>query len=441
MAGGWSCPGRKIRANRGTEMKSAIRRIAHDRGGIAAFAIASLLAAGPAAATEGYFALGYGPNQRALAGAGAAHPFEAMSATLNPASVAHVGRETQYGVELFMPFRGYTGTGTAFVPSGEVESNNNLFIVPNFAYNTRLDGGAALNFTIYGNGGMNTSYPTGLAGCGSVYCSGKAGVDLMQIFFAVSYAREMGDFTIGISPTLVAQRFSARGLGAFAGISSNPAALTNNGYDWSYGGGVKAGLQWQASERLRFGLAGQTKMQMSKFEKYAGLFEDGGAFDIPASITAGIAWKASPDTTIMLDYQKIFYSDVPAIGNAGNAGALGAPGGAGFGWDDVDVVKLAVEWKAGDRMTWRAGYAHASNPVGPEDVTLNIIAPGIVEHHLALGGSWKLDSGSSFDFAVNYVPESTVSGTETTPGGPTPGSVVKLNMHQFSISFGFTKRF
>ncbi len=421
-------------------MKSAIRRIARNRGTLAALAIVPALAAGPGAATEGYFALGYGPNQRALAGAGVAHPFEAMSATLNPASVAHVGREMQYGIELFMPFRGYTGTGTVFVPSGAVESNNNLFLVPNFAYNMPLDGGAALNFTLYGNGGMNTSYPTGLAGCGSVYCSGKAGVDLMQIFFAVTYAKEMGDFTFAISPTFVAQRFSARGLGAFGGISANPAALTDNGYDWSYGGGVKAGIQWQLGEKLRFGLAGQTKMRMSRFERYAGLFEDGGAFDIPASFTAGLAWQAGPDTTLMLDYQKIFYSDVPAIGNAGNAGPLGAPGGAGFGWDDVDVWKIAVEWKASERMTWRAGYAHASNPVGPEDVTLNIIAPGIVEHHLALGGSWKLDSGSSLDFAVNYVPESTVSGAETTPGGPTPGTV-ELNMHQFSISIGFTRRF
>ena len=42
-------------------------------------------------------------------------------------------------------------------------------------------------------------------------------------------------------------------------------------------------------------------MHMWKFDKYAGLFEDGGAFDIPASFTAGVAFKANPDTTIMPD--------------------------------------------------------------------------------------------------------------------------------------------
>jgi long-chain fatty acid transport protein len=43
---------------------------------------------------------------------------------------------------------------------------------------------------------------------------------------------------------------------------------------------------------LRFGLSGQTKMYMTKFEKYAGLFAEQGGFDIPAAITAGFAVDA-----------------------------------------------------------------------------------------------------------------------------------------------------
>ena len=403
--------------------------------------VAASMAATSATATEGYFALGYGTNQRALAGAGVAHASEAMSATVNPALAAGVGHEFQLGAELFSPRRGYTGTGTAFVPTGNVKSDSILFLVPNFSYNRPLDNGAVLNFSLYGNGGMNTDYGVGLTGCGSVFCAGPAGVDLSQLFLSVTYAREVGNLSWGISPTLVAQRFEAKGLAAFGPLSVDATKLSDNGYDMSYGGGLRAGVQWKASPTVTFGLSGQTKMNMSKLDKYAGLFENGGEYDIPASITAGVAWKANSDTTILLDFQRIFYSGIPAVANAGNAGPLGAPGGAGFGWDDVNVIKLAVEWKSNEKMTWRAGYAYASNPVGPEDVTLNIIAPGIVKHHFAVGGSYAFSENNSIDFAANYVPKSTVSGPEATALGLTPGSNIELNMRQYSLSVGWTHKF
>ena len=50
-----------------------------------ALAVATSLAGHAAHATEGYFALGHSPVQRALAGAGVARGSEAMSATINPA--------------------------------------------------------------------------------------------------------------------------------------------------------------------------------------------------------------------------------------------------------------------------------------------------------------------------------------------------------------------
>ncbi len=408
--------------------------------GIASFSLSLMLAGTSSHATEGYFALGYDPAQRALAGAGVARGFESMSTAVNPAGVASVGKQMQLGIEFFAPFRGYEGTGTFFVPSGQVDSRENLFPIPNFSFNKPLANGAVLNFSAYGNGGMNTTYPTGLAGCGSVYCGGRAGVDLSQLFLSFTYAQKVGAVSYGIAPTIAIQRFSADGLGAFSAISVDPAHLTDNGYDMSYGYGLRAGIEVEMSPSLQFGLAGQTKMRMSRFERYAGLFEDGGDFDIPASISAGFAWKARPDLTLLADYQRIFYSDIGAVGNANSAGPLGAPGGAGFGWDDVNVVKLGVEWQKSDKMIWRAGYAYVTNPVGPEDVTLNIIAPGIVKHHIAGGGSYKFNERDSLDFSVNLALRNTVTGAETTPGGPTPGTV-KLNMHQVSASIGWTRRF
>ena len=92
--------------------------------GIAAVASLSM---SQALATEVYFALGYDPNQRALAGAGVAYGHEVMSVTVNPALAARVGHELQLGLEFFSPDRGYTATGTGFMPNGRVERGSNLF--------------------------------------------------------------------------------------------------------------------------------------------------------------------------------------------------------------------------------------------------------------------------------------------------------------------------
>lgn len=408
--------------------------------GTAAFVLLTGSAAGIAQATEGYFSLGYGVVQKGQGGAGIADAYDAMSATSNPAAAANVGQELSLGIEFFMPNRGYTADGTFFVPPGHVESGDDLFLNPNIAYNMPLDNGTVLNFAAFGNGGMNTDYPDGLPGCGSTYCGGPAGVDLAQMFLSVTWAGRSGGFSWGIAPTLAIQRFRATGLGAFSMISTDPASLTNNGYDYSNGLGLRLGAQYQVNDMVTLGLTGQTQFEMSAFDSYSGLFADEGKFNIPAYVGAGIAVKPDPAVTVLMDYQYIYYSQVGAVGNATDAGPLGAKGGAGFGWDDVGVLKLGVTWQQSDDMIWRAGYAHASNPVSEEDVTLNILAPGIVENHFTLGGTRKLSANDSLDFAIVYVPQTTISGPETTPMGPTPGTI-ELEMDQLSLAIGWSRKF
>ncbi|TNE67382.1 MAG: hydrocarbon degradation protein [Rhodobacteraceae bacterium] len=392
-----------------------------------------------ASATEGYFALGYSPAARGVAGAGVAYSQDAMSGAINPASVASVGRELSFGFQAFAPSRGYTGTGTGFIAEGEVNSGKEFFPVPNAAYNLPLANGAVVNFAAYGNGGMNTSYPdVSNANCGGgsgVYCGGEAGVDLTQLFVSVTYAQKMGRFSYGIAPTLAVQAFEAKGLSQFFSMSVDSSALTNNGLEFSYGLGLRLGMQYELSDQLTLGIAAQTKFDMSEFDDYAGLFEGGGDFDIPASITVGLAYQPTPDLALLLDYQKIFYSDVPAVGNASDAGALGADGGAGFGWEDVEVIRLGAEWKSSPDMTWRVGYAHASNPIGSEDVTFGILAPGVVEDHFTFGGSRQINARDRIDFSISYVPENTVTGPVMY------GGTAELEMSQLSASIGWTRSF
>lgn len=434
---------------------------AADRAAKIAVCMTAIAFAGTAQATDGYFQYGYGARQGALGGAGVADSRDAMALSLNPAGIVNVGRQLQIGASVFAPFRDYTATGTALVAPGSYESNGNFFVVPNIAYSKPIDLNSAWGFTLYGNGGMNTNWgnmtnttgaclappPFGFGGQPGVYCNGTAGVDLMQAFMAVGYARRMGPLSIGLSPVIAMQRFKAEGLGAFAGFSSDPANLTDNGYDYSYGGGVRGGVEWSVAPNVRLGFAGQTQMWMTKLSKYSGLFADGGRFDIPANLTVGVAWDAMPNLTLMVDYKHIFYGSIGAIGNSSaitGPGVLGSSNGPGFGWHDVDVIKIGAEWRATPVWTLRAGYSHNTNPVQSADVTFNILAPGVVTDHFTGGFAYKANRNSTIEFAAAYVPSHSVSGPETLgPPFPVPtaGSNIDISMHQFQFTVGWTYQF
>jgi long-chain fatty acid transport protein len=421
--------------------------------------LGGLLAAGslalPASATEGYFQHGYGVRQYAVGGAGVADSRDAMSMSINPAGIVHVDRQLQLGIAAFMPYRSYEATDTAFVAPGDIDSDRNIFFVPNVAYTQPIDDVSSWGVVMYGNGGMNTSWPdvantspgcVGSLNNSGAFCGGDAGVDLMQAFMSAVYARQFGPLSIGIAPTVVVQRFKASGLRAFGtfGFSEDSNHLSNEGYDWSWGGGLRAGVEFAVNDRLRLGLSGQTKMWMTKFDQYAGLFKNQGNMDIPPAIVAGLAFDATPDLTLMFDYKHIFYSDVPTVGDptdyVGNK--FGSDKGPGFGWADVDAFKFGVEWRANETWTLRAGYAYNTNPIDSEDVELNILAPGVVQHHITGGLSYRVTPGSSIDFSGAYMPTVSVSGPETLCGGDFPPcGDIKLSMHQFQFALGWTYHF
>jgi long-chain fatty acid transport protein len=185
------------------------------------------------------------------------------------------------------------------------------------------------------------------------------GIDLAQTALGVTYARELGASaglgitrqSIGITPILAAQRFKARGLQPFKALSVSPDHVTNNGYDYSYGGGVRVG--WLGSllrDQLNVGISYQSKLWMTDFDEYEGLFAKGGNFDIPAIFNIGLAFMITPKLTMVADFRRIFYDDIDSLSNTNDItlnqiianpdNRLGGDDGLGFGWDDINVYLL-----------------------------------------------------------------------------------------------------
>ncbi len=420
----------------------------------AASAVAlAALSVGVAHATDGYLQEGVSPADQATGGAGVAEGRDALTLGNNPAGLMDVGQQFNLDLTLFAPSRGYDATTTSInggaVAPGSHDSSYDLFGIPAMAYSRPIDSDLSWGVALYGAGGMNTDYrsfstnncPPGGAG---VFCGGKAGVNLEQGFLSIGYAHRFGSVSVGIAPILAVQMFSAYGLGAFLNvpnITTNPNDFTNRGADTSVGGGVRAGAEWRATDTLRLGLSATTPMWMSDFTKYSGLFAGSGNFDIPATISVGVAYDVAPTLTLLADYKHIFYSDVASVGDLSLVHAMfGSSNGPGFGWHDVDVISIGAEWRATQNLILRAGYSYNTNPIGPADVLLNVLAPGVITNHFSAGASYTLNKNNSIDFAAVYAPENSVSGVGQNAYYGT-ASDIKIHLSEFQATLGWTYKF
>jgi long-chain fatty acid transport protein len=387
------------------------------------------LAASPALATEGYFSHGYGAVNKSLAGAGVASGFDAMSQATNPAALTQVDPQFTIDFSLFSPRREANLAGNNVVP-GIHESDNDYFLIPSIAGSYAIDDVSAWGWAIYGNGGMNTTYPP----IGPFGSPGQTGVDLSQIFFQGTYARDVGGgVTLGIGPIFAVQRFKAYGIQAFSGFSSDPTKLSNNGYDWSYGLGGRLGLQWEIVPALRFGASYQSRTYMTEFDEYKGLFAEQ-----PPALQAGFSWQTTPDVTLLADWKRIWYSDVESVGNpfAFPPPFLGDDGGPGFGWEDIDAFKFGVQWQSSPTIALRAGIGLNDNPIPSSEVLFNVLAPGVQEQHYTAGLTWQHTPNSAFNFGAMYSPSNSVTGPNPFGGGD-----ITIEMYQWELTAGWTRTF
>ncbi len=415
-------------------------------------------------ATNGYFQIGYGGKTVAMGGAGVANPQDTMAPAANPAGLSFIEPGWDFGIRGFNPIRDAAitcrGACTRSVSDG---SEREFFAIPSFGYMRRLDETMSVGLTLFGNGGINTSYHRNIydeafaaiggapPGFGTGFPNTSTlGVNLEQLLIAptVSY-RLNKDHAIGISPIFGFQRFAARGLGDFAALTSDLGSLSNRQTDVSVGGGVRVGWTGQVHPMVRLGVNYASKVYMTKFTRYSGLFANEGEFDIPSHVGLGIALTPVDNLTLAFDAQRIFYSDVESINNPGPTLAefvspgtmaasrrLGASNGIGFGWESIWAFKLGARYDY-RKWTFRAGYNHADSPIPDDEVLINLIAPGTVEDHVTLGVSYRLSKHSEITVAGMHAFHNQQANASTA----FLGSAAKFGMHENAIDIGYSHRF
>jgi long-chain fatty acid transport protein len=401
-----------------------------------------------ASATNGYLSHGVGMKAKGMGGAGVAYPQDALAAGINPAGMALIGNRFDIDLDIFRPHRGAMIVGNQIADlNGSYDANEKkTFFVPSLGYNRMYRRGVSLGVSIFGLGGMNTSYTSAIG----LFGTSEAGVDFNQVFVVPTVALNVGEnWAVGLGIDVAYQWLRVTGLENFdnAVYSSAPGKVTNNGNAYSYGVGIRAGWIGGPSPVLRAGLSFQSRTFMSEIDDYAGLLAESGSFDIPQQLAGGIAYVPSKRLAVVFDVAYIWYGDIKALGNPflASGASLGDDDGPGFGWENITVYKVGAAFDPFDTWTLRAGYNHGGEPITAGETFLNMLIPAVVEDHLTLGATWRFMPGREITAAYMHAFENTVDGSASIPEpilgtAGLGGGAVNLHMYQdsFGIAFGMT---
>ena len=422
------------------------------------FLIMAAFVATSAFATTGMQPLAAGADSKGMAGSGLALPNNALISAYNPAGIVHTGNRADFSLSIFSPSRNYNTSAAELQGKGiEKESEEPVFFIPSFAVSREIDAKSSYGFGAFARGGGSVYYEndapfSGFNVGGNTTTEGVHTVSqLEQMLITATYARKLGmGQSIGISPVLGFQRFRATGLGYFRLVSADETKLSDNGFDNSFGYGAMISWQGNFSKYISIAASYQSKIKMQKFEKYSGLFADGGEFDMAPQIAVGITIKPTAKWRFNTDYHLIRYSTIPAIANPGhqklvvNKGfddfekTVGSAGGAGFGWDDVHTVKLGTEYDISNFTTLRMGYAQCNSPIKSEDVLFNMLAPAVTEKHLTVGFTTKVEKNYEISFSYLRAFKNSVTGNN-------PNNFIEdditLSMDQHEVEFGISRLF
>jgi len=306
----------------------------------------------------------------------------------------------------------------------------------------------------------------------SLLGGGDTGTNLTQIGIVFAFSHQVLDsLTLGASFLLARQSIEVQGIGAFQGFTqtftqsmvasgaasgTSPSNLTDRGPDSSWGYGVQLGALWDLSPEWTLGLSLRSRVYVNRFRKYSDLFAEGGDLDVPPVACVGLAWKPTKRLGLALDVQQVWYSDVAAMGNTNqleqkcdlNAAfgpgqgssydpsyCLGGANGAGFGWKDMTIWKLGVQYALTDNLTLRAGYSRGNQIISAQEIAFNALAPAVIREHWALGGTYRFQKQYELIFWGIYAPQETVTGSGAFTG--TQAASLSMSQYELGLSVGW----
>ncbi|MDB5349314.1 MAG: putative outer membrane protein precursor [Planctomycetota bacterium] len=423
-----------------------------------AAALAILAVCSASAMAQGIIAPGAGPINRAMAGASTAAPVDFGSTYWNPANLSGLQRnEFLLGSELIIPSTHLTTS----LPAGSINgilplrgrsgtSRSDSGVIPNLATGVafRLADDSPITFGlgVFGFVGGNVNYagnpsipllaPRQLPrtfGFGPIY----ANASFLALNPMASY-RISDRLSIGGGPVItsgsmsLSPAFFAPGPKSPGGVLSTFPAATNSRPFW--GGGFQIGGLFELSENWNLGFSYKSPVWQERWG-FNSANPDlsprriGVQAQIPAIYSWGVAYKGIDRALIDVDLRYMDYANAALFGQSVRDG--------GLGWRGVFAVATGGQYALTDKLTLRAGYLFNTNPIPAEGTLFNAQLPGIIQHTLSFGASFKLTDDITLSSAYVHGFRNSIQGNivEET------GAFSKFDTQLDSIIFGLNIQF
>jgi len=178
--------------------------------------------------------------------------------------------------------------------------------------------------------------------------------------------------------------------------------------------------------------------------------------DYPAIYSFGLGYSVN-NFDLAIDYRMVDYENTEGFEAKGwefyeEGPMAGYPTGAvkGFGWKNINIVSVGLQYKGFNKLPLRFGYTYSSNPIDEELAFFSTPATAVIKNAYQFGFGYEISN----NFTLNGVYHHGTSNGETegqllnptaitpnNPYGALPGTYVGYEMTTDMIMVGLTYNF
>lgn len=233
---------------------------------------------------------------------------------------------------------------------------------------------------------------------------------LQQDFMGATFSRDFGGAgRFSVSAQAVRQQFATPGFGLIPGGGApNAIGMTASAVpqEQAAGRGLRLDYRLPLRQGWVWGWTAQSRLEMDTLESVRGIHAEPGDFDLPARLGTRLEWAATPQLGLMLEYERVYYSQIkpftsPAL--PARLLSLMSDGGApAFAWRDQSVWSLEARLFDAGQGQWWLRYSTRQQPLPSEPLYHQALASEYAQSNFILGYRRELQRWGQFELSASH---------------------------------------
>ena len=170
--------------------------------------------------------------------------------------------------------------------------------------------------------------------------------------------------------------------------------------------------------------------------------------DYPAILSLGFGYS-NDKIDFALDYRMVDYENTAGFEAKGwtQTGSV-----QGFGWKNIQILSVGMQYKGIEKLPLRVGYTYSSNPIDSDLAFFSIPATAVIKHAMQFGFSYPMTDKLMLNGVYHYGTSdgktegpmlNPMMASQSNPYGAMPrtkvGYEMTTSMIMFGVSYNFTK--